>query len=255
MEIEHIFKLNHPNPTMLNKLTKLLPLIVLAIATPSFAAGNHSSHHRSHGDLAVGEMGRHLSDLNLTPEQKAKMEQLRAAMKTQIDAVLTPTQRQQRDRITAQRQANRQGENGLNLTADQKAKLTAIRDANKAQFKAILTPAQQAQIAQGGGWRRGGIDKLNLTAEQTAKMEQLRASARSQMDAILTPEQQQQANTRRERRQSMVDSWKSMNLTADQKAKIETIRQSSEQQFNAILTPEQQAKLKSHKQGGRNKYG
>jgi periplasmic protein CpxP/Spy len=255
MEIEHIFKLNHPNPTMRNKLVKLLPLIILAIATPSLAAGKHSSHHRSHGDIAVGEMGRNLSNLNLTAEQKTKMAQLRAATKTQIDAVLTPAQRQQREQITAQRQANRQGENGLNLTADQQAKLKAIRDANKAQFKAILTPAQQAQIAQGGGWKRGGIDKLNLTAEQKTKMEQLRASARSQMDAILTPAQQQQANARRERRQSMVDSWKSLNLTAEQKAKIGTIRESSQQQFNAILTPEQQTKLRSHKQGRRNKYG
>ncbi len=239
---------------MLNKLVRLLPLIVLAIATPSFA-GNHSSHHRADGNIAVGEMGRQRSDLNLTAEQKTKITQLRAATKTQIDAVLTPAQRQERDRMTAQRQANRQGENGLNLTADQKTKLKAIRDANKAQFKAILTPAQQTQIAQGGGWRLGGMDKLNLTAEQKTKMEQLRASARSQIDAILTPAQQQQANTRRERRQSMVDSWKNLNLTAEQKAKIETIRESSQQQFNAILTPEQQTKLKSTKQGRRNKYG
>jgi periplasmic protein CpxP/Spy len=251
MEIKTSSKSNHPNPTMLNKLAKLLPLLALAIATPSFAAGNYSSHNHAHGQIAYGETGR-MDKLNLTPEQKTKVEQLRASTRSQIDAVLTPAQRQQREQIKGQRQANKGG--NTNLTADQKAKLTAIREANQAQFKTILTPAQQAQMAQGGGgWGKG--NKLNLTADQKAKMEQLRASARSQMDAVLTPAQQQQSQARRERRQTMRNSWKSMNLTADQKARIKTIRESSEQQLNAILTPEQQAQRKSHKHGSWHKNG
>ncbi len=253
MEIKHSSTPNHPTPTMLNKLAKLLPLLALAIATPSFAAGNYHSHNQAHGQIAYGEKGHHMDDLNLTPEQKTKVEALRAATKTQLDAVFTPEQRQQRDQMKAQRQANK-GEQGMNLTADQKAKLKAIRDANQEQFKAILTPAQQAQMAQGGGgWGKG--NKLNLTADQKAKMEQLRASAKTQMDAILTPAQQQQAKAHHDRRQAMGNSWKGMNLTADQKAKIKTIHESSEQQLNAILTPEQQAKRKSHKHGGWHKNG
>ncbi len=240
---------------MLNKVAKLLPLLALVLATPSFAAGNYSIHNHSHGQIAAGEMGRHMGDLNLTPEQKTKVEALRAATKTQMDAVFTPEQRQQRDQMKAQRQANK-GEQGMNLTTDQKAKIKAIRDANKEQFKAILTPAQQAQMAQGGGgWGKDGGNKLNLTAEQKAKMEQLRASAKTQMDAVLTPAQQQQAKVHHDRREAMGNSWKSLNLTADQKAKIKAIREASEQQLNAILTPEQQAKLKSHKHGGWHKHG
>jgi periplasmic protein CpxP/Spy len=253
MEIKHSSTPNHPTPTMLNKVAKLLPLLALVIATPSFAAGNYSSHNHAHGQIAYGEMGKHMDDLNLTPEQKTKVDALRAATKAQMDAVFTPEQRQQREQIKGQRQAN-QGGNDMNLTADQKTKLKAIRDANQEQFKAILTPAQQAQMAQGGGgWGKG--NKLNLTADQKARIEQLRAATKAQMDAVLTPAQQQQAKAHQDRRQAMGNSWKGMNLTADQKAKIKTIRESSEQQLNAILTPEQQAKRKSHKHGGWNKHG
>lgn len=237
---------------MFSRLAKLIPLFALVIAIPSFAAGNYSSHNHPHGQIAAGETGR-MDKLNLTLDQKAKIEQLRASTRSQIDTVLTPDQRQQREQIKSQRQANKRG-NGTNLTADQKVKLKAIREANKEQFKAILTPAQQAQMAQGrGGWGKG--NNLNLTSEQKAKMEQLRASARSQMDAVLTPDQQQQSQARRERRQAIRNSWKSMNLTADQKSKIKTIRESSDRQLNAILTPEQQAQRKSHKHGGWHKNG
>lgn len=253
MEIKPNSTPNHPNPTMLDKVARLLPLLALMIAAPSFAAGNNPSHSQRHGQIADAGMGRQMDNLNLTPEQKTKVEALRAATKTQMDAVFTPEQRQQQDQMKAQRQARPAGEQGMNLTADQKVKIKAIRDANKEQFKAILTPDQQAQMAQGGGWGKG--NKLNLTSEQKAKMEQLKASAKTQMNAVLTPAQQQQAQARQDRRKAMGGNGKGMNLTADQQAKIKTIRESSDQQLDAILTPEQQAKRKAGRQGGWQKKG
>ncbi len=253
MEIKPTAHPNNPNLPMLNKLAKLLPLLAIAFAAPVFAASNYSSHTHN-TQIAYGEMGNHADQLNLTPSQKTKMEQLRASTRTQIDAILTPEQRQKLGQLQSQRQSERSaGRMGMNLTADQTAKLKAIRTANKEQFKAILTPAQQAQLGQGSrGWGKGGaMARLNLTPEQKAKMEQLRAASRTQMDAILTPEQQQQAKARHDRRQAMRSTWKSLNLTADQQAKIKTIRQSSEEQLNALLTPEQQAQRKAHRHGGR----
>ena len=253
MEIKHSSKPNYPTPTMLNKVAKLLPLLALMIAAPSFAAGNYSSHNHARGQIAAGGMGQRMDNLNLTPEQKTKVEALRAATKTQMDAVFTPEQRQQRDQMKAQRQARPAGEQSMNFTADQKAKIKTIREASKEQFKAILTPAQQAEMAQGGGWGKG--DKLNLTTDQKAKMEQLRASVKTQMDAVLTPAQQQQAQARQDRRKAMGGNGKGMNLTADQRAKIKAIRESSDRQLDAILTPEQQAKRKAGRQGGWQKKG
>jgi Spy/CpxP family protein refolding chaperone len=247
MEIKHISPSTPPIPSMKNQLLKLLPLLAMAISTPAFAAHNYPSYNAAPGQIAYGEMGNRSNNLNLTPAQQAKMAELRAATRRQIEALLTPEQRQKFSQIQAQRQTTRQDRQGMmmNLTTDQKAQIKAIRESNQSQLKAILTPAQQTQLTQSGGWHKGGMARLNLTPEQQTKFQQLRAAARSQMQAVLTPAQQQQFSARQERRQAMGNTWKSLNLTADQQAKIQTIRQSSDRQLNAILTPEQQAQRKS----------
>ncbi len=253
MEIKPTSTSNHPNLIMINKLAKLLPLLVIAFAVPTLAASNYTSPDHAHRQIVAGHMAKHLGDLNLTPEQKTKMQQLRTATRSRLDAVLTPEQRQKIQQTKGQRPAKKQGEYGANLTADQKAKIKAIRQASRDRQQAILTPAQQAQLGQGGENRgKGRWAKLNLTPEQKTKMQQLRAETRAQMDAIRTPEQQQQAKTRREWHRGMKDTWKGLNLTADQKAEMKAIRSSSEQQFNAILTPAQQAQHQAHHhRGGR----
>lgn len=240
---------------MLNKLAKLLPLLAIVIAVPTFAASNHSIFSNHQGQIAKGQRGNHMGNLNLTPEQKTKIQQLRAATHTKMDEVLTPEQREKLQSIKKQRQANQSNRQGMNLTIDQKAKLKAIRQENMAKMKDILTPEQQAQLSEGGGrsgrsyggGRMTRFDKLNLTAEQKTRMQELWKVARTQMQEVLTAEQQQQAQVVKKRRQAMRDGWKSLNLTADQKAKLQAIRESNEQQLNSILTPEQQAKRKSHR--------
>jgi periplasmic protein CpxP/Spy len=247
-----------PKPTMKKNLAQLLPLLAIAIATPAFAANNYfNSNAPQTQQIAYGENGKYTNNLNLTPEQKAKMEQLRAATRAKMDAVLTPEQRQKLTQLKSQRQANKQDRQRTSLTTDQKAKIQAIRQASKEQFKAILTPAQQAQLGNGErGWgNRGSMAQLNLTPEQKTKMQELRAASRRQMNEVLTPEQQQAAKTRSENRQAMRKTWQSLDLTADQKAKIQAIRQERKQQLNAILTPEQQTKLKSHRHGHRHYAG
>jgi Spy/CpxP family protein refolding chaperone len=236
MEINQTSPSKHPNPTMMNKLAKLLPLLAIVIAVPTFAASNHSSFSNHQGQIAEGHRGNHMGNLNLTPEQKTKIQQLRSATRAKMDEVLTSEQRQKLQAIKSQRQANQSNRQGM---------------------KDILTTEQQTQLSQGGG--RSGrfygvglmarLDKLNLTAEQKTKMQELWTAARSQMQEVLTAEQQQQAQVIKERRQSMRNGWKNLDLTADQKAKLKVIRESSEQQLNSILTPEQQAKLKSHGHG------
>jgi Spy/CpxP family protein refolding chaperone len=247
---------------MMNKLVKLLPLLAIAVAVPTFAASNHSSFNHGHGQLAEGPMGDRLNDLNLTSEQKTKLDQLRSATKAQMDEVFTPEQRQKLQEIKSQRQANRAGRERLNLTPEQKAQLKAIHQNTRAKMKALLTPEQQALWVEGGGRHHCGLegggpegggrmDKLNLTNEQKAKMAELRAAAKAQLDAVLTPEQQQQAQLGKERRRAMRDSWQSLNLTPEQKTKLKAIRASSKQQLDAILTPEQKAKLKAKHHDGR----
>jgi periplasmic protein CpxP/Spy len=255
IEIKHTS--NPPIPAMMiNKLAKLLPLLAIVVAVPTFAASNyHRTQSQNIGYTAKYLMGRHLESLNLTPEQKIQMQQLRDATKAKLDAVFTPEQRQKLAQIKAERQANQPNRAAWNLTADQQAKLKAIRQTNMEQVKAILTPDQQAQLRQGGHFGRPGdhmarLDKLNLTADQKTKLEQLRATARTQIETVLTPEQRQQAKLRQDQHREMGDKWKSLNLTADQKTKLQEIRRSSKAQFEAILTPEQQQQAKQKRHGG-----
>jgi periplasmic protein CpxP/Spy len=149
MEITALTKFNYPSSTMFNKLAQVLPVLALTIGTPAFAS--IAQAHPHHGDerIADGRMGRQLNRLNLTPEQKAKQQQLRQSMRAQIKAILTPEQQAQ---AKAMRNSNRSmdgARKSLNLTPDQKAKMKAIRQDYKQKFKAILTPEQQAQLKGG----------------------------------------------------------------------------------------------------------
>lgn len=86
-----------------------------------------------------------LDRLNLTPEQKTKLEQLKTTTDDQMSAILTPEQRQASQAMRGEKTAMK----SLNLTADQKAKIKAIHLANREQFKAILTPEQQSKFKPG----------------------------------------------------------------------------------------------------------
>jgi periplasmic protein CpxP/Spy len=130
-----------------NKLAKLLPLIAMIVAIPAVAANQYSNkndlHQSTTGNVAEGKRGNHLNDLNLTPEQKSKMQQIWTSTRTQMNEVLTPEQRQQ---LTDSKGQARRGKwKSLNLTADQQARLKAIRQAKREQMNAILTPEQQAK--------------------------------------------------------------------------------------------------------------
>ncbi len=239
-----VLQSSHPNPTMNNQLAKrLLPAIALILSIPTLAAIVEARPHKGFGRISESGFGRQTEQLDLTAEQKTKMEQLQQSTRSQIEAILTPEQRQKFQQFASERQSNTGDRSALNLTAEQKIQLQTIRQQQMAQFRAVLTPEQQAQLQQ------GGMKTLELTAEQKTKMQQLKTATRAQMEAVLTPAQQQQAKAIQSRRQTRGENWQSLNLTTDQKTKIKAIRQSSQAQFKSILTPEQQSKLKAGRHG------
>jgi putative peptidoglycan lipid II flippase len=194
-----------------------------------------------------------IDNLGLTPEQKIQVEELKQAKFEQIQAVLTPDQRQAFQEIEMQR-PSRQRRHGINLSADQKAELTAIRQENMNRFSSILTPTQKVQLQQGGNWEKGisigRMEKLHLSPDQKERIAQLWEEDRQQRDAVLTPEQYQRSQERNHRRHAVERGWQSLNLTREQKAKMKAIRQANKQQLKSILTDEQLAKVKS----GNGKY-
>jgi periplasmic protein CpxP/Spy len=78
--------------------------------------------------------------LGLTETQKSQIKQIKVNSRQQIDAVLTPEQKEQWQ--AAKAQTPRQKPN-LNLSEAQKASIKAIREQSKSQIDAILTPEQR----------------------------------------------------------------------------------------------------------------
>ena len=102
----------------------------------------------------VGQHHRRGVNLNLSADQKAQLKQIRESTRSQIDAILTPAQKDQLAAAKQQRQQGQQGQKphgaraALNLTADQKAKIKAIRQDAKQKMDAVLTAEQRQQLDQ-----------------------------------------------------------------------------------------------------------
>jgi Spy/CpxP family protein refolding chaperone len=121
-----------------------------AILTPAQLA----QLKQDRGNRSKGGLMARFDKLNLTSEQKAKLEQLKTTGKTQMDAILTPEQRQKAQAMHGQRSAMGTTWKSLNLTADQQAKIKAIRQTSEQQLNAILTPEQQSKLKSGHHGRR-----------------------------------------------------------------------------------------------------
>jgi Spy/CpxP family protein refolding chaperone len=119
-------------------------------------------------------------DQSLTKEQRqAKMQSLHESMKKDVDAILTPEQRQKMVTLHAQHGGEMGGNPGdriakkLNLSADQKTKVENIMESTHQQMSAIREDQSLSQ------------------PDKQAKIKQLHESTKSQVNALLTPDQQQ----------------------------------------------------------------
>jgi hypothetical protein len=98
-----------------NKLAKSLSILSILLTIPTIAFVVHANPDHVRGQIADARMERG-EKLQLTPEQKTKMEQLRKSVNTQIEQVLTPEQLPKFKQIESQRQARHQARETLNLS-------------------------------------------------------------------------------------------------------------------------------------------
>ena len=115
--------------------------------------------------------------LNLSPDQKAKMQEIGRNTRAQMEAILTP---------------------------EQKTKLKAAMAERKAQYQARKEQRQEGQgRREGGRGKRGNVfASLNLSETQKNQMKQIRESSKRQMQEVLTPQQQEQMKQMRENMRS-----------------------------------------------------
>jgi Spy/CpxP family protein refolding chaperone len=188
--------------------------------------------------------------IQLTAEQKAKIEAIEADAKTKITAIYTT---EQRATMTEARNAKKE----IQLTAEQKQKLIQLRTDFRKDLKAILTTEQQQQFSKKGrnhhnnnaSGRHGrhygnSVESLKakgivLTATQESQLNDLNSKYKAAMNGIYTPAQQSAS-------QAAKAKWQSVQLTASQREQITTIRKAAWQAKKNVLTPEQQQKLPQH---------
>jgi Spy/CpxP family protein refolding chaperone len=112
------------------------------------------------------------NDSTLTNDQKKeKLQALHTSTKAQMKAVLTPEQAQTFEKMRANRKANMQAR--LGLTDDQKAKMKTAMQAARTQRQAVLSNTSLSY------------------SDKASQLKQIRESTMAQMKQILTPDQQQ----------------------------------------------------------------
>jgi len=132
-----------------------------------------------------GRRGQFLQSLNLTPEQKTKMQAIRQDARTKMQAVKNNAALSQDEKITQMR---------------------AIRQSVREQMQQVLTPEQQKQIQQ--RFQQGPAQKLNLTDAQKAQLKSIRDKAMEQFRGMLTPEQQKSFDQARQQMQQRMEQFR-----------------------------------------------
>ena len=131
---------------------KLIPVLVGALAltvTTTELAALAQPVSKSPLLLAqTQEPPKRLDRLELTQEQKDKIASIRSSTRSQIEAILTPEQREKLKAAMQDRQPRRQAFASLNLTPEQKTQMRQIRQSAKSQFEAVLTPEQRQKLQQ-----------------------------------------------------------------------------------------------------------
>lgn len=215
----------------------LIGMVVLpasAFRGKMHGSGNHTNLYKKAG-------------IQLTADQKAKMEAIETEAKAKINAIYTA---EQRSTMTEARNVRKE----IQLTAEQKQKLTQLRTDYRKDLKAILTPEQQQQLSQKRGNHnnnhQGGrhghhygdsvarlkAKGITLTATQESQLTELNSKYKAAMASVYTPAQQEAS-------QAAKDKWKSVQLTPAQREQIKAIRKEAWQAKKNVLTPEQQQKL------------
>jgi periplasmic protein CpxP/Spy len=149
--------------------SKILSVLASAVALSITAALPAFSQSTNPTVPTQRQQMRRPDFLNLTPDQQARMEQIRQNQRSQIEAI---------------------------LTAEQKAQLQ--RNPAKGDLRGNRQNQGAPRTRENRGMPRTPFASLNLSAEQRSKIETVMRSSREQMDAVLTSQQRQQLQQHRQ---------------------------------------------------------
>lgn len=119
---------------------------IALIAAPLAWAGTANAEGNCGG-------GRRFEQLNLTEAQSDQIESIRTETRSQMEAVLTPEQRE----TLAASDSPRRGFRSLDLSDEQRSQIRDLKEGSREQINAILTEEQRQQLGEmRGRWGRGG---------------------------------------------------------------------------------------------------
>ncbi|MEO1590405.1 MAG: hypothetical protein AAFU71_03820 [Cyanobacteria bacterium J06632_22] len=219
-----------------------LKTIALAVVSLSLIAGVRAAQ-------AVPSQA--VEALNLTEQQQAELDSLRAETRSQIEAILTDEQRAAVQSSLDAGEPMRQALRSLDLTEQQRSDIRTVAEGSREAGRDILTPEQQAQLEARRGERRagrkGGIEALaealNLTEDQKAQFETLRTNTRTEVEGVLTEEQISTFRSTLGDGDDFRAAMRSLDLSDSQRTALRGIFESSRESAQDILTEEQQQQL------------
>jgi Spy/CpxP family protein refolding chaperone len=198
--------------------------LVLALAFGS-AQAQKTSGHKGKGYNKENRMGGY-DKLNLTADQKSRLDALKATYKQQAADLKNNTQLSDEQRKTRKKELHQNFKSQADaiLTPEQKEQLSQMKANRTAKGKnANFKGAKGNKMAMGA--RGEGLQKeLNLSQDQQAKMTQIRTETRTKMQALRNDN----------------------SLSQDQKrTKMQELMKAQQEQVKTILTKEQVEKMES----------
>jgi Spy/CpxP family protein refolding chaperone len=203
----------------------LVIMLTIGAAQAQSTTDKHAGHKKEHKQV--------FDDLNLSADQKARLQSIRENFKKQSadlknNTSLSAEQRQAR-RKELHQQFRTQSEAVLTpAQKEQMSKLKAERKEKNKDAKKEWKKDGQERVGKGNRMQRSqGFQKeLGLTAEQQQKMEQIRTDFRNRLSSLRSDNA----------------------LTQEQKkAKMHELMKQQQDQMKALLTPDQIQKMKSAK--------
>ncbi len=222
------------------KSLKIVAIVVLQVgmftATGLAQTSQPAREPGQRVEKMVEQMKQRLEKLNLSADQKQKIESVLQAQKQAMQAWVGAHKadlQAMKDQPAEQRKAAMQ-----KLMADRRQEMKKFHD----QIRDILTPEQREQLKQemtaarpgmaagkrGGATSRPGmmaahrmhegLSQLNLTDDQKAKVKDILKTAREQAKNMATPQEKKDILTK------AMDNVKTSVLTKDQAAKLDELR-------------------------------
>ena len=170
-----------------------------------------------------------LSQLNLSPEQWAQLENIKTLTRAQIKEILTPQQWEQLQALKVAGATN-PSLSRLDLSPTQKSQLKQIERIANQRLVSILTPQQQRQLSTLGTAQ----PESEVPLAQSAPAPSVSAPTRKQLLALTTPLSAQTS-----------DRLSQLNLTPQQQAQIFNIQLMAQAEIRRILTFTQQRQLQA----------